>query len=192
MPKSVSGLLRDYGVEEVSDLGQMNASDYEQAGLSPDQFEAISSYISSNKFEVINKELTLYTSRVLGQGTSSSLEVVEGKYMHNGKAVSVAVKKLGAHLKEDVDAALQLYKQKQIGDHPNIVTVYAQVNRSFFTYVVVQRCVFSVTRLFDEPGVISREAYNAMQKVITSIWLWFLLNNASSVRIKSFVLFASL
>ncbi len=77
MPKEVSTLLRDYGVEEVSDLGQMQVSDYEQAGLTTDQFQAISRYISSNKFEVISKELTLYTSRVLGHGSTSNLEVVE-------------------------------------------------------------------------------------------------------------------
>jgi hypothetical protein len=180
-------------VEEVSDLGQMQVNDYEQAGLTTDQFQAISKYMASNKFEVIGKDLTLYTSRLLGQGTSSSLEVVEGKFMSNGKPISVAVKKLGAHLKEDVEAALQMYRSKRIGDHPNIVMVYEQVNRSFFTYVAVQRCVFNLNRLFDEPGVISREAYNALKKVQ--------LQNKKkrknsrkkmvSARIKSFVLFAS-
>ncbi len=77
----------------------------------------------------------------------------------------MAVKKLGAHLKEDVEAALFQYKQKRIGDHPNIVTVYEQVNRSFFTYVAVQRCVFNLNKLFEEPGKISKEAYQALMKV---------------------------
>lgn len=87
--------------------------------------QVISKYITSNKFEVVSKELTLYTSRLLGkvmfqsfisisilfslffQGTNSSLEVVEGKYVYQGKPVTVAVKKLGAQLKDDVEAALQ-------------------------------------------------------------------------------------
>jgi hypothetical protein len=33
--------------------------------------------------------------------------VVEGKYVYQGKPVTVAVKKLGAQLKDDVEAALQ-------------------------------------------------------------------------------------
>jgi serine/threonine protein kinase len=165
MPPDVSAKLIDYGVENVSDLGQMGLADYEQAGLTVDQYESITRYMSKNQFEEISPDLTIYTSRVLGAGSTSSLEVLEGRYGRAGeKNRLVAVKKLGAHLKEDVEVALETYRAKRIGEHPNIVTVFDKIDRSFFTYIIVERCLFNIMKLYEEPGSISDEGFHALRK----------------------------
>ena len=152
-------LLQEYGVEDVSDVKEMSPEDFDEAGVDKNAQKKIMKKISAEPFEKVNDDLIIYPGRILGEGMTS--RCVEGLSLSRQV---VAVKILSPQLKEEVREAIELYKAKHIGEHPNIVTVYDHIDRAFDTLVVLERCHVSLMLLYEAEGTITEDRYAVLLK----------------------------